>query len=219
MRDGHVDAARQSVVRRWFRTARIRIGTWILKDAERPSGAATIVAASFFASAVIPLALEPFLIILTTNLPHLWRRFALSFAAGSILGGVVNYAVGLFLFDWLGDPVIRFWGEQQTWNEILTLAQGRWGLVPVAIVSFGPGPMKLTAMAAGAAGVPFWAFLAILVTGRVVRFSAIALFAKYFGVKIHTLYKEGHKRKVAAAIALVCLALALAYASVRIFVF
>ena len=84
---GHVE-------RGWFQKLRGRVGLWILREASSPHGAAGIVGLAFLGSAFVPIALEPFLIVLVTNLPSLWRRFAICFAAGSGLGGVFTYTAG-----------------------------------------------------------------------------------------------------------------------------
>lgn len=199
----------------WFRNLRGRVGLWILREASSPHGAAGIVGLAFLGSAFVPIALEPFLIVLVTNLPALWRRFALCFAAGSVLGGVFTYIVGYLFFPTIGLPIIQFWGEEESWARVLELAQGRWWILPVAFVAVGPGSMKLVSMAAGAAHVPFWGFLLVFVVGRIVRFVAIAYSARAFGHRMHVWYTTGHKRYVYLSLAGVVIAIAAVYTLLR----
>jgi len=203
----------------WWRRTRVRVGRWILTESATAAGAAGIVVLAFAASAIVPIALEPFLIILTTNLPHLWRRFALCFSAGSVLGAVAVYFVGTFFLSTFGLAVIRFWGEEQAWARVLETAHSNWWLVPVAAVAVGPGPMKLVAMAAGAAGISFAPFLAVLVAGRLVRFFALALFSRKFGQTMHAWYVQGRRRAVFAAVAVLCVVLVVGWLAVRAFIY
>jgi len=200
--------------RLWGRTA-----LWILREAASIHGAAGIVGVSFLGSAFVPIALEPFLIVLVTNLPNLWRRFAFCFAAGSVLGGIFTYTVGYLFFPAIGLPIIQFWGEEAAWAHVLELARSRWWILPVAFVSVGPGSMKLVSMAAGAAHVPFWGFVLVFVGGRIVRFVVLAYASRAFGRQMHAWYTGGHKRYVVASLVAVVLALAGAYALVRAWLF
>lgn len=203
----------------WFRELRGRVGVWILREASSPHGAAGIVGLAFLGSAFVPIALEPFLIVLVTNLPDLWRRFAFCFAAGSVLGGVFTYVVGYMFFPTIGLPIIEFWGEEESWARVLELAQGRWWILPVAFVAVGPGSMKLVSMAAGAAHVPFWGFLLVFIVGRIVRFVTLAYTARVFGHRMHVWYTSGHKRYVYLSLLGVVLALAGAYLALRALLF
>jgi membrane protein YqaA with SNARE-associated domain len=206
---------RSSSMSRRMRATRIRVAAWVLKEAATWPGAVGMIGLSFLGSAFVPLALEPFVIVLTTNLPRFWRRFALCFAIGSILGGVATYIVGYLFFTTFGLPIIRFWGEEELWEKVLGLAQTSWWVIPVGVVSIGPGPTKLVTMAAGAANVAFLPFLVVLVTGRLIRFYATAYFARVFGQRMHEWYVSGRKRAVYASVVVLTVALILAYVAAR----
>jgi membrane protein YqaA with SNARE-associated domain len=204
---------------RWTRRLRIRVGVWILKEAATLPGAVAIVLVSFLGSAFVPIMLEPFLIVLTTNLPHLWRRFALCFALGSILGGVATYVIGRLFVATVGMSIVRFWGEEAAWERVLEGARSSWWLIPVALVAVGPGPMKLVTMAAGAARLAFPPFLAVLVAGRIVRFYVVSYFSRAFGKRMHAWYVSGRKRAVYVAAAALGAVLAAAYLVARAVIF
>lgn len=211
--------ARRLTSRSRFTRLRIRVGTWILREAATLPGALAMVGLAFVGSAFVPVALEPFLIVLTTNLPHLWRRFALCFATGSILGGVTTYVIGYLFFATFGLAIVRFWGEEALFESIVSQTQSSWWLVPVGVVAVGPGPMKLVTMAAGAANVPFASFLLVLVAGRLVRFLVTSYVARVFGKRMHEWYVTGNRRAVYVGVALFCAALLIAYLSVRAIIF
>jgi membrane protein YqaA with SNARE-associated domain len=198
---------------------RIRVGVWILSEAATLPGAAAIVTLSFLGSAFVPILLEPFLIVLTTNLPRLWRRFALCFSVGSILGGVATYVIGYLFVATVGMSIVRFWGEEEAFARVLAGARSSWWLVPVGIVAIGPGPMKLVTMAAGAAKLAFAPFLLVLVAGRLVRFYVVSYFSRLFGKRMHEWYASGRKRTVYVAAATLGVALAAAYLIARAIIY
>jgi membrane protein YqaA with SNARE-associated domain len=204
---------------RWTRRLRVRVGVWVLKEAATLPGAAAMVGLSFLGSAFVPIMLEPFQIVLTTNLPALWRRFALCFAVGSILGGVATYVIGYLFVSTVGMSIVRFWGEEAAFAHILAEAQSSWWLVPVGIVAVGPGPMKLVTMAAGAAKLAFAPFVLVLVAGRLVRFYVVGYFSRLFGKQMHEWYVSGRRRTVYIAAASLAFALVVAYAVARAVIF
>ncbi len=203
----------------WSRRLRISVGGWILREAATVPGAAALVLLSFVGSAFVPIMLEPFLIVLTTNIPLLWRRFALFFSVGSILGGIATYVIGYLFVASVGLPIVRFWGEEAAFTHILAEARSSWWLVPVGIVSIGPGPMKLVTMAAGAARLPFAPFFAVLVAGRLIRFYVLSYLSRIFGKRMHEWYASGRRRTVYATVISVCVALTLAYILARSVIF
>jgi len=204
---------------RWSRRVRIRVGVWILNEAATLPGALAIIAVSFLGSALVPIALEPFLIVLTTNLPNLWRRFALCFSVGSILGGLSSYVIGFLFVGSIGMRIVRFWGEEAAFAHLLEGARSSWWLVPVGVVAVGPGSMKLVAMAAGAAKLAIGPFLAVLVAGRLVRFYALSYFSRAFGKRLHMWYVNGRRTTIYVAVASLGAVLLAAYFVARAIIF
>jgi membrane protein YqaA with SNARE-associated domain len=161
-----------------------RFYEWVLRESHTTAGGAGLVVLAFTGSAIVPLLLEPPLVVLTNGVPRLWRRFALLFAFGSIVGGVFTYVVGYAFIETVGQFVIKAWAAEGMWEHFLALARSRWGFAMVAAISLGPGPYKIITMAAGAAAMPFPAFLAILAVGRCARFLAVSWLAKVFGPRV-----------------------------------
>jgi hypothetical protein len=122
---GGIGGSRRSGARARLGRALRRSYRWVLREAETRTGAAAMVALSFTGSAFVPIFLEPPLILLTSGLPNLWRRFALLFAAGSVLGGVATYVIGYAFVETVGLAVIRFWGAEASWAHLMELAQAR----------------------------------------------------------------------------------------------
>jgi membrane protein YqaA with SNARE-associated domain len=171
-----VERARPGRLRRFYE--------WVLREAHTVEGGAGLVVLAFTGSAIVPLLLEPPLVVLTSGVPRLWRRFALLFALGSIIGGVFTYVIGYAFIETVGRFVIRAWAAEGMWSHFLDIARSKWGFAMVAAISIGPGPYKIITMAAGAAGMSFPAFLGILVVGRCARFLAVSWLTKVFGPRV-----------------------------------
>ena len=110
---------------------------------------------------------------------------------GSIVGGMISYMIGLWLFDSVGLWLIQHFASMDKFY----LAQEmfiRHGIFLIVLTAFTPIPYKLMCMTAGFIGFPFWLMIgvsAIFRTGRFVivgfllwRFQGTAnrIIQKYF---------------------------------------
>ena len=74
---------------------------------------------------------------------------------GSVIGGIVGYAIGYFLYETLGQWVINAYGLA-TQFEAYRAAYNEWGLWIILIKGLTPIPYKLVTIASGAAAFNFW---------------------------------------------------------------
>lgn len=100
-------------------------------------------------------------------------RFATVTTVASLLGGVLGYAVGYFLFDTI-EPWLR---ESSYWSAYL---KGRswfdeWGVWAVFIAGFSPIPYKIFTISAGVAVLSLPGFIVASLIGRGARFFLVAL--------------------------------------------
>ena len=105
-------------------------------------------------------------------------RFAALTLVSSVLGGLVGYMIGAFLFD-LAQPVIIEWGYQ-TRFETVTVWFERWGFWAVLVAGFSPVPYKIFTISAGVLHLAIIPFLLASIIGRGARFYLVAwCLAKY----------------------------------------
>ena len=72
----------------------------------------------------------------------------------SVLGGFVGYAIGYFLFDAVGRPVLEFYHAMDKY-EALKGGFAQWGAWIIILKGLTPIPFKLvTIMSAAQAGTP-----------------------------------------------------------------
>ena len=113
----------------------------------------------------------------------MWR-FALSAIIGSALGALVSFGIGRFAFDSVGVPILGALGfclDDVAQSRALFASHG-WMLVVLSAAM--PISLKMTGIAAGAFGVPFFHFAVAVFAGRAVRFFATAAVILYAGEKL-----------------------------------
>lgn len=144
-----------------------------------------------FASAFVPvLNLELFLVGLLTQQPGLpWWGVALVAAVAQVAGKLVFYLAGrgaLWLPGWLhrrhrerGRGRIAYWLRR---FRVLCRRRPVWTAAVLFLSALvGLPPFAATSLLAGTGGVPLTVFLATSLTGRTIRFAAIAAAPKLFG--------------------------------------
>ena len=109
--------------------------------------------------------------------------FAALCTAGSVLGGLVGYAIGYQLLELIGRPLLEFYNATEAFTRIgdlyrqnLVLALGTAGFTPI--------PYKVFTIAAGAFRVPILPFVVISTVSRGARFFLVAGLLRVFGPQI-----------------------------------
>ncbi|MBT3334544.1 MAG: DedA family protein [Rhodospirillaceae bacterium] len=140
-------------------------------------------AVSFIESSVFPI--PPDVILIPMVLAQ--RQRALLIAAictvASVLGGLLGYAIGLYLFDAIGQPILEFYG----YGEKFASFQSRyieWGVWIVLIAGLTPFPYKVITIASGVAGLSLPVFLVASIVARGLRFAIVAALLWRFGEPI-----------------------------------
>ena len=100
-------------------------------------------------------------------------RYATICTVASVAGGIAGYAIGFYLFDALGRPLLEFYGFVAQFTEF----QGRyneWGAWIVFIAGVTPFPYKVITIASGVTALDPWTFLLASVLARGIRFYLVA---------------------------------------------
>jgi membrane protein YqaA with SNARE-associated domain len=173
-------ARRRVAVRARVRVLLARFHDW----AETGWATSAIGVWAFLQASVVPGPVESFFVPLAlADRKRVWR-FALSAIIGSSLGALVSFGIGRFAFDSVGVPILGALGfglDDVEQSRALFASHG-WMLVVLSTVT--PISLKLTSIAAGAFGVPFFHFALAVFAGRTVRFVATAAVILYAGEKL-----------------------------------
>ena len=98
----------------------------------------------------------------------------------SVLGGMFGYAIGYFLFDSLGQLLIRVYGMQQGIDEFRHWF-AQYGAAIILLKGLTPIPFKLVTIASGFAAFNFPLFVLCAMITRGARFFALAWLLKRYG--------------------------------------
>ena len=114
--------------------------------------------------------------------PDRAMRFAALTLFFSVLGGLVGYLIGAFLFD-QAEPFIVEWGYQARFEKVMVWFDD-WGFWAVLVAGFSPVPYKIFTIAAGVLNLAILPFVLASIIGRGARFYLLAWSLAKFGPAI-----------------------------------
>jgi len=138
---------------------------------------------AFAESSVFPIPPDAMLIPMCLARPDRAWRYAAICTLASVLGGILGYVIGYWLFDAIAAPILAAYGHA----DALAKFQGwfdAWGLWVILIKGFTPIPYKLVTIASGAAHFSFAVFIVASVATRGARFFLLAGLLRAYGPPI-----------------------------------
>jgi len=144
---------------------------------------ATMALISFAESSFFPLPPDFLLVPMTLAQPRRAWLIAAVCTVTSVVGGYVGYAIGFFLFDALGRPLLEFYHAMDKY-EAFRSAFAEWGAWIIVIKGLTPIPFKLVTIASGAARFNLVSFTLASLVSRSLRFFLIAALLWRFGEPI-----------------------------------
>ncbi len=160
-----------------------RLYDWVLHWAETPYGVPALFILAVAESSFFPIPPDVLLIALAMGLPKRALYFALVCAIGSVIGGVLGYGIGLFLFDSIGKPIIEAYGLMDKFELIQGYYQ-QYAAWAVGIAGFTPIPYKVFTITAGLCQINFLVFIIASAISRSARFFIVAGLIYLFGKPI-----------------------------------
>lgn len=160
-----------------------RLYDWTLGWADRPGGPVALFALAFAESSFFPIPPDVLLMALAMGRPRRSFWFAAICTAGSVLGGIAGYFIGLLLFEQVGRPILEFYGAVGTFDHVGRLYRDNL-VVALGTAGFTPVPYKVFTIAGGAFAVPLLPFIAVSAVSRAGRFFLVAGLIHFFGPPI-----------------------------------
>ena len=144
---------------------------------------------SFAESSVFPIPPDAMLVPMV--LAHRDRAWAMATVCtiASVLGGILGYAIGYFLFEAVGRPILDFYGYQEDFQRFAD-AYNEWGLWIILIKGLTPIPYKLVTIASGVAHFDPTVFILASIATRGARFFIVAALLRRFGPPIRTFVEK-----------------------------
>lgn len=160
----------------WLR----RLYNWTLQMADTPKAVWIVNLVSFAESSFFPLPPDLMLIpmILADRAKAWWLAFLCT--VSSVIGGLVGYAIGYFLFETAGEWIIQTYQLQASFARFQTEFQA-WGFWLIVLKGLTPIPFKLVTIASGVAGLNLSQFVLASIIARSFRFFLLAGLLWFFG--------------------------------------
>jgi membrane protein YqaA with SNARE-associated domain len=156
---------------------------WTLRLAAHPKAPLALFWVAFAESSAFPIPPDAMLIpMVLANRAKAWI-YAAYCTLGSVLGGIVGYAIGYYLYETLGQWLINLY-DLTAKAEAFRAAYNDWGLWIILIKGMTPIPYKLVTIASGAAAFDFWVFLGASIVTRGARFFLVAALLLWLGEPI-----------------------------------
>ncbi len=133
---------------------------------------------------VFPGVADLFFLPLALARPERAYRLALVATAGTLIGSVALYGLGVGALEWLEGPVSQLVGRSSADLDAYRARLAEWGGLAIFASTMSPLSTKLTSIASGAAGVPFGVFTGALLAGRLTRTLALAWLVRHGGAAL-----------------------------------
>lgn len=166
--------------------------------------------ASFAESTVVPIPLEAVLIpAMQANRPRIWL-LAGAALAGCVVGALVGYAIGYWLFGVIGEQVVSWFGSAQQYRNALEQVRvnGFWFVLSVGII---PIPFQIAMLAAGAAHYSLVGYVLATLISRGIRYYGVAVLVWKFGNRAQALMQRHRRTSMVAVTAIVVAAWGLSW--------
>jgi membrane protein YqaA with SNARE-associated domain len=172
-----------------FRDMLRRTYDWVMALSERPDAIWALAAIAFIESSFFPIPPDVLLIpMVLAARTRAWKLAAVCTVA-SVLGGMFGYAIGYFLFESIGKPLLEFYGYAGKFAEF----QGRyneWGAWIVFIAGTTPFPYKVITIASGVTALDPVTFTVASVLARGLRFFIVAGLLWWLGEPIRNFIEK-----------------------------
>ncbi|MDQ6993935.1 MAG: YqaA family protein [Mariprofundus sp.] len=142
---------------------------WTLAWATHPQASWALFSIAVIEASVFPIPPDILLLALALSRPDKSLKFAAIATAGSVVGAMIGYAIGMFLFTTVALPLLEFYHAIDRFNEV-KLWFAEYGLLVVLVAGFSPIPFKVITIAAGAFGLSFPLFVLAALVSRGARF-------------------------------------------------
>ena len=138
---------------------------------------------SFAESSFFPIPPDVVLVPMALANPEKARFYALVCTIASVLGGILGYAIGAFLYDTVGHWLISAYGYGEG-VEAFRAAYAKWGAWIILIKGLTPIPFKIVTIASGFAGYNLLYFVVLSFITRGARFFLEAELLRIYGEPI-----------------------------------
>ena len=175
-----------------------RLYDWTLRWAGSRHAPAALGVVSVIESSVFLVPAEVLFVPMVLARPDAAWRYALIASVGSVIGGILGWLLGFYLFDLLAEPVLAFYGKLAAF-ETLKAETGD-GAILVMLITSGAlhlPPMKVVTILAGVIAFNLPLFILAAVVARGGKFFALAWALRRYGPVVADVIEKRFARVVA----------------------
>ena len=162
---------------------------WTMHQSTRPHAVWILAAIAFIESSVFPIPPDVLLIPMVLAVRGSAWRFAAVCTIASVLGGTLGYAIGYFLFETVGKPMLDFYGYAAKFAEFQD-RYNEWGAWIVFIAGVTPFPYKVITIASGVTKLDLTTFTLASVLARGLRFFIVAGLLYWLGPPVRAFIEK-----------------------------
>ena len=170
----------------WYRLPHVwmrRLYDWTISWSESPYGSVALFVIAFAESSFFPIPPDVLLIALCVGSQKKAFRFAAICGAGSVLGGMLGYAIGWGAWEAARGLFIPHVFSEDVFEKVVKLYEEN-AFWTVFTAAFTPIPYKVITIAAGVCHIPFWQLVVGSAIGRNLRFFLVAGLLYFFGAPV-----------------------------------
>ena len=135
---------------------------------------------AFIESSVFPIPPDVMLMPMAYARPKRAFRYALVATVASVLGGVLGYAIGFFLFETVGRAILEFYGFTEQF-DVFARRYNEHGAAIVFFAGVTPFPFKVITIASGVTALNLVSFVVASIAARGLRFFLVCGLIYWFG--------------------------------------
>ena len=175
-----------------------RLYEWMLGKAAHPQAPKWLAGISFAESSFFPIPPDAMLAPMCLAKPERSYWYALICTIASVLGSLLGYAIGYFVFEAVGMPILEFYGVTEKFG-VFAHNFNEQGWIVVLLAGFTPLPFKVITIAAGSTAMPLHILVGAAIIARSARFFSGRRPAPLFRAADETMDRQefypGHHRR------------------------
>jgi membrane protein YqaA with SNARE-associated domain len=160
-----------------------RLYQWTLAKAAHRHASRWLFVISFMESSFFPIPPHPLLGLMCLARPERALRFGIVCTLASVLGGLLGYAIGHFLYESVGAALLSALGLAAKFPAAACYLRS-YGAEIILIKGATPIPFKLITITAGFIGLSLFTFLWASVLSRAFQFMLVGVLFWKFGAAI-----------------------------------
>jgi membrane protein YqaA with SNARE-associated domain len=160
-----------------------RLYEWTMAKAAHPQAEWWLAAFAFVEASFFPIPPHPLLGLMCLAEPKKAIRFAMIATVASVVGGMLGYTIGRFVYEAVGAQMLAFLGLAESFPKAACYLR-EYGAEIIMIKGATPIPFKLLTITAGFIQMPLLPFIAASIVSRSISFMIVGVLFRMFGAPI-----------------------------------